>query len=98
VRQETQATTIGDSAMQTPAGYFKERLLGYAKRLRFPRLLAATATLFVIDLVVPDIIPFADEVLLGLVTMVLASLKQRRRDSVATPAAAPDRERLPGPA
>lgn len=90
--------------MQTPAGYLKERLLGYAKRLRFPRLLAATATLFVVDLFVPDLIPFVDELLLGLVTMVLASIKQQRRDNLApiTPAGeeqpALEEKRLTGPA
>lgn len=84
--------------MQTPAGYFRQRLLDYAKRLRFPRLLAATATLFVIDLLVPDVIPFVDELLLGLVTMVLASLKQRRRDSLVAATPASETERLPGPA
>jgi hypothetical protein len=68
--------------MKTPAGHFKDRLLGYARRLRFPKLLAITAALFLVDLFIPDIIPFADELLLGLVTMILASIKQRRRDSV----------------
>jgi hypothetical protein len=50
----------------------------YASRLRFPRLLALTATLFVIDLAVPDFIPFIDEILLGLGTLVLANLRTRR--------------------
>jgi hypothetical protein len=68
--------------MKTPAGHFKDRLLGYARRLRFPKLLAITAALFFVDLFIPDFIPFADELLLGLVTMILASIKQRRRDSV----------------
>ena len=45
-----------------PAGLF----LAWAGRLRFPWLLAITATAFVVDLFVPDFIPFADEVLLGL--------------------------------
>ncbi len=68
--------------MPTPAGNLKDRLLGYARRLRFPKLLAITAALFLVDLFIPDFIPFADELLLGLVTMILASIKQRRRDSV----------------
>lgn len=49
----------------------------YATRLRFPRLLALTAGLFVLDLVVPDFIPFIDEILLGLGTLVLSQLRQR---------------------
>lgn len=57
--------------------YVKDRLMGYAVRLRFPRLLALTAALFVIDLLVPDVIPFADEIILGLLATLLAMLKKR---------------------
>ncbi|MEO0972982.1 MAG: DUF6116 family protein [Pseudomonadota bacterium] len=53
-------------------------LTGYASRLKFPQLLAVTATLFVVDLVVPDFVPLADELLLGLLTVILASLRERR--------------------
>ena len=52
-----------------------------AGRLRYPRLLALTATLFVVDLVVPDAVPFIDELLLGLGTLVLARLRTRRTPS-----------------
>jgi len=50
----------------------------YAGRLRFPKLLAVTVVLFAVDLAVPDVIPFADEILLGLAAVVLASLRTRR--------------------
>ena len=50
-----------------------------ARRLRYPRLLLATAALFAADLVFPDVIPLVDEILLGLGTVVLASLPKRRR-------------------
>jgi hypothetical protein len=53
-------------------------IIAFAGRLRFPTLFAITAALFVIDLVVPDAIPLADEVLLGLGTLVLARWKKRR--------------------
>lgn len=53
-------------------------MLGWAGRLRFPRLLALTALLFAIDLLVPDVLPFADEILLGLLTLVFASWRKRR--------------------
>lgn len=46
--------------------------------LRFPVLAAITAGLFVLTLVVPDPIPFVDELLLGLATLLLASWKRRR--------------------
>jgi len=50
-------------------------------RVRYPRLLALTATLFVADLFVPDLIPFADEVLLGLGTLLLTQLRRRHTDN-----------------
>jgi len=55
-------------------GWFVGRLA----RLRFPVLFLISAGLFVVDLVVPDLIPFADEVLLGLSTALLASWRTRR--------------------
>lgn len=51
------------------------RFLG---RLSYPRLFALTAALFAVDLVVPDIIPFVDELLLGLGTLLLANWKKRK--------------------
>jgi Family of unknown function (DUF6116) len=54
-------------------GWFVARLA----RLRFPALFLIAAGLFLLDLVVPDMIPFADEVLLGLATALLASWRRR---------------------
>lgn len=48
----------------------------FAGRLRFPQLFLATLALFLIDLVVPDLVPFADELLLGLTTLLLGSWKK----------------------
>jgi len=68
--------------------------LNYASRLRFPRLLALTSILFLADLVVPDAIPFIDEILLGLGATLLAMLKKRRAgDEKAAGAQPPNRER-----
>jgi hypothetical protein len=53
-------------------------ILSYASRLRFPTLFLVTATLFVLDLLIPDVIPFIDEILLGLGTLLLASWKNRK--------------------
>lgn len=53
-------------------------LLRFLGRLRFPWLFAATAIIFGIDLVLPDALPFADELLLGLSTLLLASWKKRK--------------------
>jgi len=52
-------------------------VLAWAGRLRFPQLLALTAALFLLDLIVPDPIPFADELLLGLATLLLGSWRKR---------------------
>jgi hypothetical protein len=54
-------------------------LLGLASRLRFPWLFALTAALFLIDLVVPDPLPFFDEVFLGLVALLFGTWKRRQR-------------------
>ena len=50
----------------------------FASGLRFPQLFALVAGLFVIDLVVPDMVPFADEILLALGTLLLGTWKKRR--------------------
>ena len=63
--------------MRTLSGMMRERLRVFTSRLRFPRLFALTAVLFVVDMIIPDLIPFADEILLGLVSAMLASLKKR---------------------
>jgi hypothetical protein len=51
----------------------------FASGLRFPTLFALVTALFLIDVFVPDLIPLADELLLGLLTLLLGSLKQRKR-------------------
>ncbi|MEW6271051.1 MAG: DUF6116 family protein [Thermodesulfobacteriota bacterium] len=53
-------------------------LLRYLGRLRFPTLMVVTAVLFVVNLVVPDVIPLVDELLLGLATLLLATWKRRK--------------------
>ena len=55
----------------------RDLLLQYAARLRYPKLLALSLGLFIVDLIIPDFIPFADEILLGLVSLLLAGLKKR---------------------
>jgi len=43
----------------------------FASRLKFPQLFAFTLALFLLDLLIPDLVPFVDEVLLGLGTLLL---------------------------
>ena len=50
----------------------------YASRLRFPWLFALLGALFVGDVLVPDMIPFADEIVLGLLTALFGTWKKRR--------------------
>ena len=54
-------------------------ILGWARKRRFPTLLLMTGGLFALDLVVPDFVPFVDELLLGLGTLILARWKDRRQ-------------------
>lgn len=54
--------------------------LGFARRLRFPQLFIVVAALFVADLIVPDAIPFVDEILLGLATLLFGSWKESRQE------------------
>lgn len=53
-------------------------LLGFAQRLRFPHLFLLILGLFVLDLLLPDFIPLIDEILLGMLTLLLAAWKQRK--------------------
>jgi hypothetical protein len=55
----------------------RDRLIKYASQLRFPRLLALTVVVFVIDLIFPDVIPLGDEILLGLLTLLFATIRKR---------------------
>ena len=56
------------------------RIARYTQSLRFPVLAAIAAGAFLVDVIVPDLIPFADEILLGLVTALLARLKKPGTD------------------
>lgn len=51
----------------------------FAGGLRFPVLFAIAAALFLIDLIVPDVIPLADEILLALITVMLGALRRKGR-------------------
>lgn len=62
-------------------------LLRWLGKLSFPRLFLLSAILFLLDLAVPDFIPFADELLLGLATLLLARWKKPAATDKATPAA-----------
>jgi hypothetical protein len=66
-------------------------LLTWARKLRYPTLFKITALLFAVDLVVPDVVPFADEILLGLGTLLLANWKERKNPPLDVPPQRPTR-------
>ncbi|MDG2526300.1 hypothetical protein P6166_13140 [Stenotrophomonas sp. HITSZ_GD] len=53
-------------------------LLNWAGRLRYPTLAKFVAALFVIDLLLPDPVPFVDEIVLGMATLLLTNWKYRK--------------------
>lgn len=50
---------------------------GFLARLKFPQLFVLAAGLLVLDLLVPDFVPFLDEILLAIGTMVLGSWEKK---------------------
>ena len=57
----------------------------FAARLRFPQLFLFTGALFLLDLIFPDFIPFADEVLLGLITLLFGMWRKSEPPQVIAP-------------
>jgi hypothetical protein len=52
--------------------------LTFANQLKFKNLFLLVISLFVIDLLVPDFIPMIDEIILGLLAIILANWKRER--------------------
>ncbi len=55
----------------------------FASRLRYPYLFVLLLVLFLLDLVIPDAIPFVDEALLALLTVLVGSWGNRRPTGTA---------------
>jgi len=70
---ETGVQVIGKLTRGGVAGIF----LRWASSLRFPYLFLLMSVLFVLNLLIPDMLPFADEILMGLVAMLLANLRKK---------------------
>lgn len=60
---------------------FLAPFLNWARKLKHPTLFKLVGALFIINVFVPDVIPFIDEILLGLGTLVLANWKDRNKVS-----------------
>ena len=75
-----------DSAVMSDEtrGLIRSVLAKLGLKLRFPQLFAIAATLFFFDLLIPDLIPFIDEILLGLLTLLLGSMQERGEAVVET--------------
>jgi hypothetical protein len=54
--------------------------LAYANKLKFRNLFFIVSALFISDLIIPDFIPLIDEIILGLLAIVLANWKEERRN------------------
>ena len=50
-----------------------------ASKLRFPKLFILVLLLFLVDLVVPDFIPLFDEIILGLLSVMLGVWRKKTR-------------------
>ena len=61
-------------------------VMAFLGRLKYPQLFKLTALLFAVDMLIPDMIPFVDELLLGMTTLILANWKRRRAGVAVDPA------------
>jgi Family of unknown function (DUF6116) len=53
--------------------------LSFANNLKFKNLFLIVIGLFIVDLFVPDFIPLIDEIILGLLAIILANWKKERK-------------------
>jgi hypothetical protein len=78
------------SAATPTRGPIQDLVGSLVGRLKYPWVFALLAVLFVADLVVPDPIPFLDELMLALLTFLVGSWRTRRKagsEAVETSAA-----------
>ena len=62
--------------------FLVEIFLQWAAKRRYPTLLKIVLCCFVVDLVVPDPVPFMDEVVLGVLSIVFAQLKRSPQQTI----------------
>ena len=76
--------------MSTPTGSSAQEVArSLVSRLKYPWVFALLLGLFLADLIVPDPIPFVDELMLALLTFLVGSWRTRR---TAGPGAPPGRD------
>jgi hypothetical protein len=54
-------------------------LQSFFSKLQFPTLFGIAVTLFILDFFLPDLIPFADEIILALSAALLGIWKKRKK-------------------
>ena len=54
--------------------------LAYASQLKFRNLFILIIGLFILDLLIPDTIPMIDEIILGLLAIILANWKKEKEE------------------
>ncbi len=69
-----------------PGAQFVEKTIS---KLKFPQAFAFFVALFLLDLIVPDFVPFIDEILLGLGAALFGMWRERVSPAPAEPAAKP---------
>jgi hypothetical protein len=57
--------------------------------LRFPGLFAVLAAVTLLDILIPDFIPFLDEIVLAILTMIFGLWKERRTTVATTTTGGP---------
>jgi hypothetical protein len=75
-----------------PASEFVQRTVS---RLKFPQAFAIFAGLFVFDLIFPDLVPFIDEILLGLGAALFGMWRERVPVPTAAPGKPPEKNVTP---
>lgn len=58
-----------------------DRFTQFANRLRFKNLFVLITALFILDMLLPDMIPMLDEIVLGLLAVLLGNLKKKTHAS-----------------
>ncbi len=75
-----------------------QRLQRFVGQLKSSTLLLLVTSLFVLDLVVPDPLPFIDEIVLGIATILIARWQSRRKEPPPPPKPPPKDVTPPGDA
>lgn len=79
--------------MSGPATQFVEKTVS---RLKFPQAFAIFVVLFLFDLVIPDFIPFVDEILLGLGAALFGMWRERVPTGPVAVTKPPEKNVTPG--